>query len=224
MRYPNAMRAAHAAGLLSLLVLAGCRGSVPRLAGNPEQGISAVIVGGRLITPTGQTKSGRLWINLEGEGGREAQVYRLPLTPQEALLFQVEPGLYHLAPTRSLVGLHQPLLKVRVEGKTHKIPFPRDLLRKGGIRVKPTKIVALGVLEATVAKALPGRKPEVRVRLDDSVAARRSLVQDLIRDMMDPNAAPSQRLSAISWTRALEQTLVEVLAESDRGPLYKAGP
>lgn len=204
--------------------LAGCRGSVPSLNGVPEQGIASVVIGARLVTQTGETRSGRVWINLEGEGGRDAEVYRLPINPGEALLFQVEPGFYHLAPTRSIFGSHQKNMKVRIEGRTYSVAFPRDLLRKSGIKVKPTKVVPIGVLEAVIPKPLPGRKPQLRIRLDDSVAARRQLVQDLIHDMMDPNAPTDQRLSAISWTRALDQTLVEVLAEQERGPLYKAAP
>lgn len=224
MRYPSPMRGTTTLALAAAaLALAGCRGSTPRLHGLPEQGIASVVVGGRLITPTGETRSGKLWINLEGEGGREAEVYRLPIDPQETLLFQVEPGLYHLAPTRNLVGSHQKLLKLRIEGRTYKVPFPRELLRKSGIQVKPKKVVPIGVLEAVVGKALPGRKPQVRVRLDDSVAARRQLVQDLIRDMMDPRAPTDVRESAISWLRALDMTLIEVLAEQERGPLYKSG-
>ncbi len=206
------------------LALAGCRGTVPTLNGDPEQGISSVIIGGRIVTSSGETRSGRMWLDLETDGGREAEIYRLPIKPQQALLYQVEPGTYHVAPTRNLFGFSQSLLKVRVEGHTYRVPFPRELLRKGAIVVKPTKIVPLGVLVAEVQQPLPGRRPVVQLRLDDSVAARRDLVQTLIRAMMDPNAPADMRMSAISWTRALDQTLVDVLAEPEREPLYKTAP
>ena len=42
------------------LALAGCSGTAPRLNGLPEQGMSAVIIGGRFILPTGETKNGRI--------------------------------------------------------------------------------------------------------------------------------------------------------------------
>lgn len=209
-------------GLLALLLLSGCRGTVPSLNGEPEQGIASVIIGGRIVTSAGETASGKMWLNLETDGGRDAEVYRLPIRPQQALLYQVEPGVYHIAPTRSVFGLSQANLTVKVEGHTYKVPFPRELLRKGAIQIKPTKIVPLGVLVAEVQKPLPGRRPVVKLRLDDGVPARRGLVQTLIRAMMDPNAPNAQRMSAIAWTRALDQTLIEVLAEPEREPLYKA--
>ena len=42
------------------LALAGCSGTAPRLNGLPEQGMSAVIIGGRFILPTGETKTATL--------------------------------------------------------------------------------------------------------------------------------------------------------------------
>lgn len=222
--HPGMNRSSWAAAAAALCagLLSGCMGTVPTLNGEPEQGISSVIIGGRVITPLGETRSAKLWINLETDGGRDAEVYRLPVRPQEALLYQVEPGVYHVAPTRNLLGWSQPVLKITVEGRAYKVPFPRELLRKGSLDIKPTKIVPIGVLDVVVEKALPGRPPIVRMSLDDSVDARRGLVQQLIRAMMDPNAPADMRRSAIAWTRALDQTLVEVLAEPPREPLYKA--
>lgn len=202
--------------------LAGCRGTIPELHGTPEAGISSVVIGGRIVLPTGETSSGRLHLNLEMEGGgREAEVYRLPVVPQRSLLYQVEPGVYRLAPTRNLLGFHQARLKVRIEGHTYRVPFPKEILRKPVVDIKPAKIVSLGVLEARVTSTGPGKPPLVRVRLDDSVEARRLIVQDLIRNMMDPRASRDLRESAISWTRALDQTLNELLSERQRIPLYK---
>lgn len=209
---------------LGALLLCSCRGTVPNVDGNPEEGISSIVIGGRIVTSSGETASGKMWINFETDGGEQAQIYRLPVRPQQALLYQVEPGVYHIAPTRNLFGFAQPTLTVKALGRTFRVPFPRDLLRKSDIEVKPTKIVPLGILEAVVETPLPGRPATMRMRLDDSMEARRDLLQSLIHAMMDPNAPTSVRMSAISWTRALDQSLVDVLAEPQRAPLYKAAP
>lgn len=209
-------------GILSLLMLSGCRGTVPRLNGPPEQGIASVLIGCRVILPTGETPTGRVSLNLDGEQGN-SEVYRLPLKPQRALLFQIEPGAYRLSPTRSLFGSHQDRLKVAIEGHVYRVPFPREILRKPAFLVKPAKIVAIGTLEVEVAARLPDREPAVKIRLDDSTETRRKLVQSKIQAMMDPNAPESDRATALAWTRALEETLSQVLTESQREPAFRPG-
>ena len=207
-------------GILSLLMLAGCRGTVPQLNGPPEQGIASVLIGCRMILPTGETPTGQVSLNLDGEKGN-SEVYRLPLKPQRTLLFQIEPGTYRLSPTRSLFGFHQDRLKAVIEGHAYQIPFPREILRKPAFLVKPTKIVAIGTLEVEITARRPGRDPAVKVRLDDSVETRRQLVQSKIRTMMDPNAPENDRETALAWTRALEETLSQVLSESQREPAFR---
>lgn len=215
-------------GALGLAVLilsaAGCRGTVPRASGGPEQGISSVVIGGRIQGPSGQALPGRLVINFESEGGRQAQVYRLPVKPGEVLLYQIEPGIYHLAPTRSLLGGHQPFLSVRIAGRAYPVAFPRELLRKPAVGVRPRKIVALGVLEARWTPELPGRKTELKVALDDSLAARRGLVESLVSDMMNPSAPQRLRDNLVAWTHALDQALVDLSSEAERAPLFKPSP
>lgn len=207
---------------LFCLVAAACRGAVPTVNGRPEAGISSVIIGSRIILPAGETRHGKMTVNLEDDDGTE--VYRLPLLPQQALFYQVEPGTYHLSPTRSFFGGHQAMLKVSIEGRTYKVPFPRDILRRPPVTVKPRKAVSLGVLEVKLSKALPGREARLEVRLDGSVETRRRLVQDLVRSMMDPAVPVQERESAIAWTRALDQTLLDLLSENERKPLYKLSP
>lgn len=220
------MRKAASALLAALcLALAGCRGTVPESHGDPVRGISAVLISGRFVLPTGETPIGRLYLNLEGEGGgREAEVYRLPVYPKRPILYQVEPNAYRLSPTRSFFGSHQPNLKVWIEGRVYTVPFPRDILRKPVVSINPTRIVALGVVEVEVSRSLPGRGPTVRVRLNDTVQARRELVQQVIRNMMDPAAPREVRQSAIAWLRGLETTLSELVTEEDRVRLYKPAP
>lgn len=223
---PSVMTRQFLASALALgaALTAGCSGTVPRLRGTPAQGMAAVLVGGRFLLPTGETSGGRLHVNLEGEGGRRAEVYRLPIRPREVLLYQIEPGKYRLAPTRGLLGFHQPMLKVRVEDRVFRIPFPRDILRHDAYDIQPKKIVSIGIFEATVEPALPGRRPTLKVRLDDSIEARRAVVQSVIHEMMDPNVPTANRESAIAWARALQNTLMTLVSETERAPLYKAGP
>ena len=116
------------------------------------------------------------------------------------------------------------MLTVKLEGSTYKVPFPRDILRKPAFDLKPKKIIAIGIVEAKLSTALPGQKAALRVRIDDSIDARRSLVQDLIHEMMDPSASLEVREGAISWSRALETSLMDLLSESQRSPLYKPAP
>ncbi len=210
--------------LAAALALAACRGTVPDRDAPPEQSISAIVIGCRMILPSGETRRGRTAVNFETDGGSRAEVYRLPVSGGENFLYLIEPGTYRLAPTRSFFGFYQPVMKVVIEGRTYKLPFPRELLRLDAFTIKPSKILALGVLEARVLPALPGRRPEIRVRLDDSVAARRSVVQDMIHEMMDPTRGLETRESAISWSRGLQNSLLDILAENDRRPMFKPAP
>ena len=115
------------------------------------------------------------------------------------------------------------MLTVKLEGSTYKVPFPRTSCANR-LRPQAQKIIAIGIVEAKLSTALPGQKAALRVRIDDSIDARRSLVQDLIHEMMDPSASLEVREGAISWSRALETSLMDLLSESQRSPLYKPAP
>jgi hypothetical protein len=207
--------------LAVILFAAACRGSVPERSAPPEQAISAILISCKTILPSGETRNGKITINFDSEGGRQGEVYRLPLTSGDNYLYLIEPGLYRIAPTRSLFGFYQPMMNVVIEGRTYTLPFPRELLRQHAYEIKPGKITSMGSLEATVMPALPGQKPTVRVRLDDSTQARRSVVQTTIRDMMDPRKPVEVREAAFAWSRALQNSLMELLAEEQQRPLYK---
>ena len=43
----------------------------------PEQAISAILLGCKTILPSGETRNGRIVVNFESEGGRQAEIYRL---------------------------------------------------------------------------------------------------------------------------------------------------
>lgn len=215
----RSMRAFLLASLVSLLC--GCAGRVPPAGGVPIPGMAGVLIGGRFILPTGETRNGRMYVNLEGEGGRLAEIYRVPINAKESSLYQLEPGMYRVTPSRNTFGFYGKTVKVRIEGRTYTAPFPRELLRLGAVNAKARKILALGVLEAKLEAALPGQRPILRLRLDDSVVSRRKLVQEVIREMMDPNAPLETREAAIAWSRALENSLMDLLSESERHPLYK---
>lgn len=207
--------------LAVLLGAAGCRGIVPPRDAPPEQSISAILIGGRMILPTGESRNASTFVNFESEGGEAGEEYRLPIRGGRNFLYLVEPGTYRILPTRSLIGYFQDDLKVVIEGRTYRIPFPRELLRLEPYTIKPRRIVTLGILEVKVMPALPGRKAEVRVRLDDSAETRRAVVQDMIREMMDPTRSLDARASAISWSRALQNSLLDILSEQEKPTLYK---
>jgi hypothetical protein len=217
-----------AVALAAPAALSGCMGTSPDTYGSPDRGISAVVIGGKIVLPSGETSSGKMWLDFEGENPKDDRVspelYRLTVRPQQSLLYQVEPGTYHYAPARSVFGFTEPTLTVKAAGHTYHAAFPRDILRRFPIVVKPTKIVSLGVLEAVLSPALPGRQPTLKVRLDDSVATRRKIIQDLIHNMMDPNTPTPMRESAVAWTRALDQTLEDLTSEALRAAPYKPGP
>ncbi|MFI5362631.1 MAG: hypothetical protein ACHQ49_11730 [Elusimicrobiota bacterium] len=210
--------------LAAALGLAACRGTVPERDAPPEEAISAVVIGARMILPSGESRNGSAAVNFETDGGTRAEVYRLPLRAAENVLYLVEPGTYRFAPTRSIFGFYQSQLTVVIDGRRYRLPFPRELERLNSYAVKPTKILALGILEIKVLPALPGRDPEVRVRLDDSVLARRQLVQNMIREMMDTTRPLEARESAVSWSRALQNSLMDILSEEDHRPMYTPAP
>ena len=207
--------------LAGILLAAACRGTVPERNAPPEQAISAILIGCKTILPSGETRNGQITVNFESESGRQAEVYRLPLSGGENYLYLIEPGVYRLAPTRSQFGLYQPTMNVVIEGRTYSLPFPRDLLRQHAYEIKPGKITSLGSLEATVMPALPGQNPTIRVRLDDSPQTRRNVVQSKIRDMMDPRKPSEVRESSIAWSRALQNSLADLLTEEEQRQLYK---
>lgn len=211
-----------APALAACVLSAACMGSSPAIGHNPERGLASVLIGARLALPSGQTRSGQVWINLEGEGNRgDGEIYRLAADPGLPMLYQVEPDAYRLSPTRSIFGKPQAALKARIEDRTYYAPFPRDILRKAAIDIKPSKIVSLGILEVRLTSSMPGRAPTIKASLDDSVAARRKLVEDAIRAITDPTAPVAYRENAIDWSKALDMTLIGLASESEAAPLYK---
>ncbi len=209
----------------SVLAFAACRGTVPDRNAPPEQAISAILIGCTTILPSGETRNGRIVINFENDGGgHQAEVYRLPLVSGENYLYLVEPGTYRLAPTRTMFGFYQPTMNVYIEGRTYSLPFPRDLLRQHAYEIRPGKITSMGVLTAKVSPALPGQKPTIQVRIDDSIQARRNVVQVAIHDMMDQRKPTEVRESALAWSRALQISLMDLLAEEEQRQIYKPAP
>ncbi|MFH1723106.1 MAG: hypothetical protein ABII00_00645 [Elusimicrobiota bacterium] len=203
--------------VLFLLLASGCRGTAPAHYGDSRLGFGAVLVGARLLLPTGESGAGDMRINLESKAER----YRLRLEPGETSLFRVEPDIYRLHPSRRLFGGIQRHLRVSIAGRTYRVPFPRDILRKEAVDVRPTKVVPIGVLEARLLPIRRGRSPKIELRLDDSLEARRRLIEHVIAMQMDPDTPPRIRDSSISWVRALEQALIRIQGEQEAKPSYK---
>ena len=85
----------------SVLAFAACRGTVPERNAPPEQAISAILIGCKTTLPSGETRNGRIIVNFESEGGRQAEVYRLPLHGGENYLYLIEPGTSCSIPARN---------------------------------------------------------------------------------------------------------------------------
>jgi hypothetical protein len=219
MRHSRAILVCAAAWLLG----AGCSGSIPLRNGRPEQGIAAIILGARFITPAGETQSGVFHVNLEGQDSMRSETYRVPVLPHQTMLYQVEPDVYRFNVTRNWLGWPQPRLKVRIAGRTYRMPFPREVLRKPPLDIKGKKVFSVGVFEVKLQQALPSQAPKVTVNIDDSIPTRRQLVQDVIHQMMDTSIPVEERETAIAWSRALQNALLSILseAETERAPLFK---
>jgi hypothetical protein len=181
----------------------------------------AIILSSRLLLPSGETRNGLIHINFESEGVDHPEIYRLPVRGGESILYLVEPGTYRFAPTRRLFGSVEPELSMTIEGRSYQVPFPREFLRLDPFLIKPKKILTLGVIEIRILPSLPGQTPEIRLKLDDSVTARKKIIQELIKDMTDSNRPTEARDSAIAWSRALQNSLIDILSEIDQRPLYK---
>ncbi len=212
------------AGLAAAALLAGCAGTIPRRDYGPDSGLSAVILGGKIILPAGESREGSIAINLEGDGGRQASTYRLPLEVGRAKLFLIEPGDYRLLPTRSIFGFRRDSISVELEGRTLSVPFSREILRRPAMTIRSKKAHSLGVLVIKINTALPGQPASITASLDDGPAARRSAVQEIIREMMDPNSTVEERETAILWAKPLDDILSAIMAEPERRPTFKPSP
>ncbi|MBI4679405.1 MAG: hypothetical protein HY748_17660 [Elusimicrobia bacterium] len=202
----------------------GCRGSSPIFDEGPENRFAAVVMGTRIILPTGETNAGGIAINLEGEGGRRANLYRLEVPAGRALLYPVEPGVYRLTPTRSVFGWHQAQMRIVADDFAYKAPFPSQIMRKGAIDLRPKKVVSLGIIEARFVSDPVKKEAKIVVRIDDSVAARRDAVQQIVRDMASASTPADERDRDFAWSGSLEDHLVTLQAEIERRPLYKPSP
>lgn len=205
--------------ILLLPALAACRGTKPVRFGESQFGFSSLIVRGRIITPTGEITTGKMSLNVESEA---AERYRVPFEPGQTVIWRVEPDIYRIHPTRNIFGFVQRDLSVRIAGRNFRVPFPRHILRKEEIDIKPTRAIPLGILEVKLFPIRKGKPPKISVTLDDSVETRRKLIQEVIDMMIDPTVPIKIRSSAISWTRALQGALLDVVGEQQEEPAYKS--
>ncbi|MBI4375941.1 MAG: hypothetical protein HY549_05770 [Elusimicrobia bacterium] len=199
-----------------ILAFSGCGGSVPRTSVNPDETPSGIAIGGRFITGTGETRAGSISVMLRGEGGRERAVYRVPVDSQRPMVYALEPGKYALSEPRSSLGSAQDRIRVEFDGRSYDAPFPRDFLRKPPVELEAGKVLCLGAVEAKLISGLPGREPSLTIRLDDSFATRRELLERLIKDMVDPSVPAQHRNNLLSWSRSLNRSFSELLAEEKK--------
>ena len=202
-----------------LSILAGCRGTRPAYYGKAQLGFGAILVGARIITPNGESNVGLMEMNFESDNER----YRIRFMPEETSLLRIEPDVYRLYPTRTPVGRVEARMRVRIDGRTYRVPFPRSVLRLRPFEVPPTKLLPVGILEARLLPIERGKRPIIQVRLDDSVSARRKLLESVIDKQMNPKTEPNIRDSTITWTRALEQALIRLQGEEEEKRRYNPG-
>ena len=89
------------------------------------------------------------------------------------------------------------------------------------IDIKPTRTIAVGVLEVKLFPKQKGKPQKIEVRLDSSVKTRRKLVQEVIDMMIDPTISVARRSATTSWTRALQIALTDLVGEQEEAPAFK---
>ncbi|MFA6317160.1 MAG: hypothetical protein WC943_07060 [Elusimicrobiota bacterium] len=213
-----------AAAALGAAGVTGCRGSSPVFEEGPEHRYAAVVLGSRVILPTGETNTGGVTLNLEGEGGREAARYRLEVPAGRAMIYPVEPGVYRLTPARSALGWHQAQMRIVADDFAYRAPFPSQIMRKAAMDLRPKKVISLGIIEVRFVSDPLRKEAKIVVRLDDSVAARRDAVQQIIRDMASGATPSEERDRDFAWSGSLEDSLIGLQAEIEQRPLYKPSP
>ena len=204
--------------LVCLLAAAACRGTIPERNAAPSQASAALLIGCKMILPSGETRSGELSINFDAVGESGAKAYRLPLKAGETYLYAIEPGVYRLKPTRSPLGLSRADMTVLINGRTYHLPFPRDIRRRHAYDIRPGHIVSMGIVEVAVMPAPPEQAPMIHVRFDDAVPVRRALVQSVIHDMMDPLRPIEVRDNLVAWSQALQNSLLDLLSKEAPSP------
>lgn len=208
------------AALAPIVLLLGCQGSTPPRNTTPTAvSNAAVLLRAKLSLPSGEIRSGYIDIDIESD----ANDYRLRALPGTTL-YVIEPGAYHFSPARGLFGSVKNELVINFNGRSKPITFPLSLLRHDSFDVKPHHIVSIGILEARLENVSGSLEPEVSFRLVDDPTTRKSLVEDMIHKMMDKNLDPDTRDTAVVWSRALEESLVELQEVQDASPSYKPGP
>ena len=194
----------------AFLFLAACRGTLPVAQDEPHPGMAAVIIGGLFQDPNGPTSRGETVVGLEG---RDGLVYRLRVEAGRTFLYQIQPGVYHLTSVRTIFGSPEKFLTANIDGQPYQTPFPLELANAGEFKAKPGRILVLGVLKVALSSALPGRGPLLSVSLDDYVADKRTMVQNLIQSMMNPAVSSELRQNTQAWLNPLQSILITLAAQ-----------
>ncbi|MDE2314072.1 MAG: hypothetical protein KGL04_07850, partial [Elusimicrobia bacterium] len=170
----------------------------------------AVVIGGSFQDPNGPTSRGETVVGLES---RDGLVYRLRVKAGQTFLYQIQPGVYHLAPVRTVFGSPGKFLSADIDGRPYRTPFPLELANSGEFKAEPGGILVLGVLKVALSPALPDRGPLLSVSLDDYVADKRTMVQNLIQSMMNPAVSSELRRNTQAWLNPLQKILISLAAQ-----------
>ena len=193
-----------------LLPLTACRASLPPTTTGPSPLYAALLVKGRIVMPAGEVDAGMITLDMESP----MHEYQIDFIPKKTILYSVEPGAYHFSPIRTVFGRTSTILKLKISGQNFDVPFPAELLRRSVV-APPTQVIPVGILVARVSTPPHQSQYVFHVSLDDSLRARKSLVQDAIRQLMDTNTSSAQRENPVKWIRALDQTFEQLQSDQE---------
>ena len=196
------------------VALCGCSGSVPTQRDDNEGSseLSAVLIRGRLTTPSGELRAGKLFLNLESD----KQKYRLTVYAKQTTLYQVQPGRYHLAPTRTVLGSQEKNVRLEINGKQINLSFPEDMAEHDPIVLKTGRVVPIGIVDVRFSPSQDPNKASVTVSLDDTQETCTTMLQAMIQWIMGPEISDTEREPLMMWAQPMERALMESQGSQSR--------
>jgi hypothetical protein len=194
-----------------LLLLTGCRGSVPLTGKLPSSGLAGYAMALRVTLPNGaQSSSARAYLNLEEPEGSER--YQIELLAGRAFFAQVEPGNYHLEAVRNPFGWSKERIEVHLFGQDYELPVPQAMRDMPSFELSSGQVLPAGRLDVAVSTTASGARL-LGVSWNTSRDARRDIIERLIQAMADPSSSEDFRETVVPWMSALEQALSRIYAE-----------
>ena len=198
--------------LVVLTFLAACAGMTPTTTGQARTDLGALIIAARIETPNGRAYSGGVTLNLLGIGKGSSESYRRFLPARRTLLYQIKPGLYRLQAPLDFFGNSKGTLPIRTDNERYSPSFPKDLAYFPPCEIKAEKTTAIGHIRSFIMPVPQGVAPNIKIKFNHDLAARRRLIESVISSMGNPDIPEAERKSYQSWARSLEQALTSISA------------